>query len=232
MRSFLTSKRFQSTHPSWGATSIRSTVFSSTLFQSTHPSWGATKSKLSYYFLRFISIHAPIVGCDFRVKQSFLICLPYISIHAPIVGCDTSKKWVRFYPKIFQSTHPSWGATLTLLKFFLLLHYFNPRTHRGVRLSINDGYILTALFQSTHPSWGATTPRRWWKMHEIFQSTHPSWGATAILKVHMIRMIFQSTHPSWGATLHVFDTDSSFQISIHAPIVGCDLMAHSSKQKL
>ena len=37
-----------------------------------------------------------------------------------------------------------------------------------------------------------------------------------------IKLEFQSTHPSWGAThLHIhFYT--SYQISIHAPIVGCD----------
>ena len=53
-----------------------------------------------------ISIHAPIVGCD---------PIPYsrrkttdISIHAPIVGCDLT----RILYVLFQSTHPSWGATL------------------------------------------------------------------------------------------------------------------------
>ena len=55
-----------------------------------------------------ISIHAPIVGCDFDiVKEQY----DYdISIHAPIVGCD-------------QSIH------LHQIK----MENFNPRTHRGVR---------------------------------------------------------------------------------------------------
>ena len=33
---------------------------------------------------------------------------------------------------------------------------------------------------------------------------------------------FQSTHPSWGATVEVIQDTLFHQISIHAPIVGCD----------
>ena len=35
-----------------------------------------------------ISIHAPIVGCDYR-KEVIQMYKDLISIHAPIVGCDT-----------------------------------------------------------------------------------------------------------------------------------------------
>ena len=101
--------RFQSTHPSWGATyqsvvilyrvfdfnprthrGVRLGtligVMTPVLFQSTHPSWGAT-------------------GYDDWVAR-----LQRISIHAPIVGCDAN-------------------ATPAII----LQIYFNPRTHRGVR---------------------------------------------------------------------------------------------------
>ena len=37
-------------------------------FQSTHPSWGATKASLAFLVSSLISIHAPIVGCD-TVKE-------------------------------------------------------------------------------------------------------------------------------------------------------------------
>ena len=59
--------------------------------------------------------------------------LTNISIHAPIVGCDQMiyTPYSRHY--IFQSTHPSWGAT-----------YLPARLY------------VSTLFQSTHPSWGAT----------------------------------------------------------------------------
>ena len=33
-------------------------------FQSTHPSWGATRAYKATFSRLFISIHAPIVGCD------------------------------------------------------------------------------------------------------------------------------------------------------------------------
>ena len=35
-----------------------------------------------------------------------------ISIHAPIVGCDLSDVYQAIHEIQFQSTHPSWGATL------------------------------------------------------------------------------------------------------------------------
>ena len=35
-----------------------------------------------------------------------------ISIHAPIVGCDEDGISENVICQLFQSTHPSWGATL------------------------------------------------------------------------------------------------------------------------
>ena len=57
-----------------------------------------------------ISIHAPIVGCDIAVSR-IKMGRNSISIHAPIVGCDKRLKGVSVKSTIFQSTHPSWGAT-------------------------------------------------------------------------------------------------------------------------
>ena len=57
---------------------------------------------------------------------------------------------------IFQSTHPSWGATLYNLSLSSFLEHFNPRTHRGVRHVVNFIDDENHKFQSTHPSWGAT----------------------------------------------------------------------------
>ena len=128
-----------------------------------------------------ISIHAPIVGCD-NILYPAMSKTFIISIHAPIVGCDVpcviavadisdfnprTHRGVRPIPNffiiknfLFQSTHPSWGATF-MTSFWSL---------------------SPAVFQSTHPSWGAT-------LNCIslsndfakFQSTHPSWGATFLL---------------------------------------------------
>ena len=101
------------------------------IFQSTHPSWGATTELVLTGTGYLISIHAPIVGCD--LTSPFLLSRETISIHAPIVGCDngatiTNPTNGNFNPRthrgvrlhrcsekyrieLFQSTHPSWGAT-------------------------------------------------------------------------------------------------------------------------
>ena len=102
-----------------------------------------------------ISIHAPIVGCDYytdhrvRVydkfqsthpswgatfKLKYIEALNEISIHAPIVGCD-NRGHINIWHRIqFQSTHPSWGATEHGRLVAVPTLDFNPRTHRGVRL--------------------------------------------------------------------------------------------------
>ena len=61
-------------------------------FQSTHPSWGATTTMNSEEKKQNISIHAPIVGCDLG---SLMVRALYsrISIHAPIVGCDFKRTY-------------------------------------------------------------------------------------------------------------------------------------------
>ena len=69
-----------------------------------------------------------------------------ISIHAPIVGCDSCSARLTFRLNIFQSTHPSWGATCREV----ILHkyskaYFNPRTHRGVRLDFCVIFLETSM---------------------------------------------------------------------------------------
>ena len=63
------------------------------IFQSTHPSWGATKIMEKKAFIKVISIHAPIVGCD-RVSTGDECSIIIISIHAPIVGCDIEDGYV------------------------------------------------------------------------------------------------------------------------------------------
>ena len=82
-----------------------------------------------------ISIHAPIVGCDARLSECSRRHLSHfnprthrgvrhkrefvfetykgISIHAPIVGCDVNAQIANEHIGLFQSTHPSWGATLS-----------------------------------------------------------------------------------------------------------------------
>ena len=50
------------------------------------------------------------MGCDL-VNTYSVTKGAYISIHAPIVGCDLIAKVHPLLLGQFQSTHPSWGAT-------------------------------------------------------------------------------------------------------------------------
>ena len=66
---------FQSTHPSRGATGCHSHGNLRHRFQSTHPSRGATTVKQIAHTRDWISIHAPLTGCDgknCRFEQQFL----------------------------------------------------------------------------------------------------------------------------------------------------------------
>ena len=64
------------------------TISLSRRFQSTHPVWGATAICPVVIYTDGISIHAPRVGCD-DVMKSESATRKFISIHAPRVGCDT-----------------------------------------------------------------------------------------------------------------------------------------------
>ena len=126
MSTKLTQRLFQSTHPSWGATLIHCYPFQMLYFY-FNP---RTHRGVRQYYVSLllasnrISIHAPIVGCDLLVQ--YLEIHNHISIHAPIVGCDP----IHILPVI-------------------QVFYFNPRTHRGVRL-LPWNKILVIITISIH----------------------------------------------------------------------------------
>ena len=131
---------FQSTHPLRGATreiSLLRAVLAhfnprtpcgvrlcpiwtqerSAIFQSTHPLRGATSRPASPPGGWYISIHAPLAGCDHTGK--FIVpAAGRISIHAPLAGCD--------------------GVRISTS---VLLFYFNPRTPCGVRRLKKGGCV-------------------------------------------------------------------------------------------
>ena len=158
-----------------------------------------------------------------------IIVLGSISIHAPIVGCDCSN-----------------------LRLNQPFHYFNPRTHRGVRLLFLVSYSMIHQFQSTHPSWGATKTRRGRVGRGVISIHAPIVGCDTCLlglpnnnydfnpRTHRgvrhcffknFRIIINfnpRTHRGVrqdGTIHHSLDVD----ISIHAPIVGCDQSASFMK---
>ena len=146
-----------------------------------------------------ISIHAPIVGCDVSIS----LIMPSILNFNPRTHRGVRLGWFTLASLIINiSIHaPIVGCDACILRLLITETNFNPRTHRGVRPS--------DLKVRTGPG--------------IFQSTHPSWGATVFPPSSLLVSKFQSTHPSWGATLLDFLWHSERHISIHAPIVGCDL---------
>ena len=179
LRGLISSWKFQSTHPGWGATAALGTLlwvaqisihaprvgcdntadaplYAAIRFQSTHPGWGATCAPRCLGRVRCISIHAPRVGCD-AIRADRLYGQKKISIHAPRVGCDLSSL-IGGIVSIgsFQSTHPGWGATYIALMRSAKRAYFNPRTPGGVRHACWVSIRLQVKFQSTHPGWGAT----------------------------------------------------------------------------
>ena len=82
-------------------------------FQSTHPSWGATEVGYDDGSYHKISIHAPIVGCDILMLELRGLGLLFQSTH-PSWGATLITGHTRLKACKFQSTHPSWGATSAL----------------------------------------------------------------------------------------------------------------------
>ena len=125
---------------------------------------------------------------------------------------------------IFQSTHPSWGATINIVFSNSSHYYFNPRTHRGVRHKRLIDCTYASLFQSTHPSWGATLKRLLMQMRlfNFNPRTHRGVRQSSFLVTNGTRSI--SIHaPIVGCDLQkMYLNGEKETISIHAPIVGCD----------
>ena len=134
-------------------------------FQSTHPLRGATAAIVPGFPVKFISIHAPLAGCDppyFIAAASFLNFNPRtpcgvrrearsftagtkrISIHAPLAGCDPAARFLRRPPLI--SIHaPLAGCDSPLRSPLTGRLYFNPRTPCGVRLDASIAYAVQFL---------------------------------------------------------------------------------------
>ena len=124
-----------------------------------------------------------------------------ISIHAPLAGCDAG----RCTPKS-QKTH------------------FNPRTPCGVRLRQRLPGRSAARFQSTHPLRGATPDARAQLLRlQHFNPRTPCGVRPWTRSSSGASGEFQSTHPLRGATCLAKLKDKTDEISIHAPLAGCDL---------
>ena len=127
--------RFQSTRPSWGATSTLYQSSNFHRFQSTRPSWGATIHYMYTYWGILISIHAPLAGRDGKSPDVLAECA--ISIHAPLAGRDRTCHSLRALPVDF-----------------------NPRAPRGARLMDIGGTVVGCVISIHAPLAGRDRPHR------------------------------------------------------------------------
>ena len=101
----------------------------------------------------------------------------------------------------FQSTHPLRDATCLSLLHSSMILYFNPRTPYGMRLS-----WIRRLSRQKH-----FNPRTPYGMRLTHRYDLPN------------TFLFQSTHPLRDATVSEIVSAGCSEISIHAPLTGCDV---------
>ena len=103
---------------------------------------------------KVISIHAPHAERD--LLPLVLLVVNFISIHAPLAGCDEGHLDPAQLEEIFQSTHPSRGATADKVTERLRHEISIHAPHAGRDVILNPIPQEVALFQSTRPVRGAT----------------------------------------------------------------------------
>ena len=198
-------------------------------FQSTHPLRGATIALAQRKQAEAISIHAPLAGCDLRKPQPRKP-QPNFNPRTPCgvrrVRCSATRRRT-----IFQSTHPLRGATPS-----------------------EELQTLPTAFQSTHPLRGATKSEPNTFTWGVISIHAPLAGCDLAVSRSSRRAAnfnprtpcgvrpesgnrrrqweeFQSTHPLRGATRKRHDLHRKSEISIHAPLAGCDRCWRRSRRR-
>ena len=179
--------------------------------------WGATCSRSARIDLT--RNFNPRTPCGVRLSlPSYLSQILRISIHAPRVGCDIQDCLHHFGVEQFQSTHPAWGATVSMMQAWsdCMISIHAPRvgcdrcrdppvwrTPCGVRPQLASGVLCRTLISIHAPRVGcdrrpsASPPACSISIHA------PRVGCDRLLSSFPYRsLLFQSTHPVWGATYH------------------------------
>ena len=148
-----------------------------------------------------------------------------ISIHAPIVGCDVFSECYGVHDKWFQSTHPSWGATLCIaIAEGTKWMDFNPRTHRGVRHWLIITHQTATIISIHAPIVGCDIDKPNIIFNCLVISIHaPIVGCDDFYSTNAVqrRNFNPRTHRGVRRWLWC-RVHYKRVISIHAPIVGCD----------
>ena len=190
-----------------------------------------------------ISIHAPLAGCDIQVGLLRLSAQDF-NPRTPCgvrLGCDD----VVNLHHLFQSTHPLRGATWLWPDGNAPEQHFNPRTPCGVRRfdTINklgrETISIHAPLAGCDPGVLPGNPPQGISIHaplagcdiwpftsdtteRYFNPRTPCGVRRAFIKNHALIDKFQSTHPLRGATWCPPTARQRSNISIHAPLAGCD----------
>ena len=161
--------------------------------------WGATVAVLSSPVADTISIHAPHVGCDL-CYSCYKKLVFYFNPRTPC-GVRLQGGIFSVYYRVFQSTHPMWGATGFVVWLMVKTKISIHAPHVGCDQKNFKilGVVLTISIHAPHV--GCDFGR---------------------LLIRFVTILFQSTHPMWGATSPEKHHNGTTGISIHAPHVGCD----------
>ena len=144
-------------------------------FQSTHPVWDATRADEA---LRAIVNFNPRIPYGMRPGWLTLSMLLLLNFNPRIpYGMRRNRAPILTNKLLFQSTHPVWDATQTLL---MTSHF--------------------VIFQSTHPVWDATSSSRSITARINFNPRIPYEMRQTSSCRALVTVIFQSTHPVWDAT--------------------------------
>ena len=193
--------RFQSTRPVWGATLLKYSLVRLPRHFNPRAPYGARQHPTRPLESgKYISIHAPRMGRDFRFRPpgtrgvDFNPRAPYGARRSSVTASPTEG--------IFQSTRPVWGAThrkntaeprvrisihaprmgrdnMSIGKNIAAAH-FNPRAPYGARHPLYPLRLDGRGISIHAPRMGRDTPAPpSWRTRPLFQSTRPVWGATA-----------------------------------------------------
>ena len=159
---------------------------------------GATRPFRRCEFRRYISIHAPLAGCDGEVRERGA----QHDNFNPRTPCG-----VRPYPSRPVSASRN----------------FNPRTPCGVRHASGKIVVKTETISIHAPLAGCDMDNPlFFHLLYLFQSTHPLRGATSCAYASPGFIAISIHAPLAGCDRFFLNTPSPNNISIHAPLAGCD----------
>ena len=242
---YSSSSAFQSTHPLRGATFLLLCDFAPRLISIHAPLAGCDFCSSFFCLVNSISIHAPLAGCD-----DLALAVQDVHDHFnPRTPCGVrpcsppaAVRRCHFNPRTPCGVRPPLSAPPGRSS------HFNPRTPCGVRRASFRAARTLFTFQSTHPLRGATIMLPVFNRALAISIHAPLAGCDSAVSLVSPNSThfnprtpcgvrprsyagsspasrFQSTHPLRGATIAGRRHDRHADISIHAPLAGCDWFA-------